>query len=263
MLILWSFLGISIALWTFFGVALERAVSPAQILSIPLSSVDIRTMLRASSQSNADKDFIKAILIANMPQLVLSATYSVFNRAITTFALCKEVREFSIRKKGLRVSTVPRGAQRSEYFLQLPYRFALPAMLFSGVLHWLCSQCFYLVSIVVETPTLHDTEENLSWGYSPQAILILALLILLMYAMLIGFGSRRFRSEMPTSGTCSAVISAMCHQPADEDGDKAVLKPVSWGVSSEVECDGLRVVETSFSSRVIRLPTDEDSIITL
>ena len=45
------------------------------------------------------------------------------------------------------MSNVAKGAQRSEYFLQLPYRFALPIMLYSGFLHWLCSQSFFLVSI--------------------------------------------------------------------------------------------------------------------
>jgi hypothetical protein len=80
--------------------------------------------------------FIPAVLLANLPQLVLSSIYLAFNRVLTTFILSKEVNEFSIRSKGLRVSSVPQGAQRSEYFLELPYRFALPFMLFSGILHW-------------------------------------------------------------------------------------------------------------------------------
>jgi hypothetical protein len=215
--------------------------------------------------------FLRAVLLANLPQLVLSAIYMAFNRVLTTFILSKEVNEFSIRPKGLRVSSVPQGAQRSEYFLELPYRFALPFMLFSGILHWLCSQSFFFVSIFKTSPisranannTLtYDSKEILTLGYSPQAIFILAILITIMYIMLISFGLRRFATRMPVSGSCSAVISAMCHQPATEDGDEAVLKPLMWGVSLEEVQDGVDLVECSFSSREMRLPDDEDAVIT-
>jgi hypothetical protein len=152
-------------------------------------------------------------------------------------------------------------------------------MLYSGFLHWLCSQSFSLVSIVQDGPTMpawsgdkykrygaavgqiaYESKEKVTWGYSLQAILILALLVTLMSALIIGFGSRRFALKMPISGTCGAVISAMCHQPADEDGDEAVLKPLRWGVSSERVLSGFKIVETSFSSREIRPPTDDDSV---
>jgi hypothetical protein len=233
--------------------------------------VDARTMLRNTYEMDTDPEnaFFGTVLLANLPQLVLSVIYSIFNRVITTFTLSKEVQEFSIRPKGLRVSSVPHGAQRSQYFLQLPYRFALPFMLFSGILHWLCSQSLFLISIIevllkgttaagiVATTNAH---ENLTWGYSPQAILILALLAMLMYALLIGFGVQLFTSKMPITGSCSAVISAMCHQPVDEDGDEAVLKPLMWGVSSEEVQAGVCVVENSFSSREVRQPTADDMV---
>jgi hypothetical protein len=222
-------------------------------------------------QKYLQASFVRAVLLANLPQLVLSAIYMAFNRALTTFILSKEVNEFSIRPKGLRVSSVPHGAQRSEYFLELPYRFALPFMLFSGILHWLCSQSFFFVSIFKESASSEDnrnstlaynSKEILTLGYSPQAILILALLIMLMYAVLVSFGMRQFTTRMPVSGSCSAVISAMCHQPATEDGDEAVLKPLMWGVSLEEVQDGVDIVECSFSSREMRLPDDDDAVIT-
>jgi hypothetical protein len=249
---------------------------------LPVHNEQQQGKIKGPSQTEVEADFLRAIIIANLPQLVLSMMYSLFNRVISTFALSKEVCEFSIRPKGLRVSSVPKGAQRSEYFLQLPYRFALPIMLYSGFLHWLCSESFFLVSVVQEAPTMpgwskntsnpykmydpavgeitYASEEMVTWGYAPQAILILALLATLMLALTIGFGSRRSASEMPISGICSAVISAMCHQPADEDGDEAVLKPLRWGVSSERVLGGFSIVETSFSSREIRPPTEYDTV---
>lgn len=49
-------------------------------------------------------------------------------------------------RKGLRV-TAPRGEQRSSYFLQLPYRWAVPLMIVSGALHWLMSQTIFPVRL--------------------------------------------------------------------------------------------------------------------
>jgi hypothetical protein len=263
-------------MWYFFARTANDDVSIAQALSIPLGAVDVRTMLNPNGpiQKVEQWDFVSSAMVVNSPQLVLSAIYLIFNRAMTTFALSKEVNNFSIRPKGLRVSSVPDGAQRSEYFLQLPYRFALPLMFFSGILHWLCSQSFFLVSIFEQTLMESDHSyftyndryragEHLAWSYSPVAIFILAILISIMYALLVGFGSWRLKTGMPISGSCSVVISAMCHQPADEDGNEAVVKPVAWGVSFEEVQAGVDVVECSFSSREMRQPSAKDMVITL
>jgi hypothetical protein len=85
---------------------------------------------------------------------------------------------------------------------------------------------------------------------------------MLMYAMLLCFGTRRFATRIPLSGSCSAVISAMCHQPATEVGDEGVLKPLMWGVSFEEVQDGVYVVECSFSSRETRQPDDYEAVLT-
>jgi len=102
---------------------------------------------------------------------------------------------------------------------------------------------------------IYASKENLTCGYSPQVILILVQLVMLTYALLLDFGLRRFTSNMPVSGSCSAVISAMCHQPAIEDGNKAVLRPLMWRVSSEEMMFsqkaqvGVSIVKSSISSR--------------
>jgi hypothetical protein len=257
-------------MWHFFHSALRKAASVKDILSITLGAVDVRTLLQLTgNMQSTESGFVGGVLLANLPQLILSAVYSIFNRVITTFALSAELNHFALRRKGLRVSVVPQGDQKSEFFLQLPYRFALPVMLFSGILHWLCSQSFFLVSIIEESQVLggatnstlvSQSSENLTWGYSPQAILILAILIMLMFIILIGFGLMHFKSNMPMSGSCSAVISAMCHLPPNEDGIGAALGPLMWGVTVEERHAGVDLVECSFSSSEVRQPVEEDMV---
>ena len=138
--------------------------------------------------------------------------------------------------------------------------------------HWLCSQSIFFASIFKESAipgcdqnnagAAYNSEELHTLGYSPQAIFVLTLLVMLMCAMLFYFGTRRFATRIPLSGSCSAVISAMCHQPATEVGDEGVLKPLMWGVSFEEVQDGVYVVECSFSSRETRQPDDYEAALT-
>jgi hypothetical protein len=55
-------------------------------------------------------------------------------------------------RKGLRVSENPRGAQRSTYFLQLPYRYAIPLLIVSSAMHWMVSQSLFLVTVLRYQP---------------------------------------------------------------------------------------------------------------
>lgn len=48
-----------------------------------------------------------------------------------------------------------------------------------------------------------------------------------MLAILLGLSLRRFKSEMPLAGLCSAAISAACHPPKDDLN--AALGLVKWG----------------------------------
>lgn len=50
----------------------------------------------------------------------------------------------STRYKALRV-TNPMGQQSSTYFLQLPYRYSVPLLIISILLHWILSGCIYLL----------------------------------------------------------------------------------------------------------------------
>lgn len=70
------------------------------------------------------------------------------SREVDDFLLAeREWNQFARKARGLRISSIPSSSQRSSYFLQLPYRFAIPIMLLSGVLHWLVSQSIFLVAV--------------------------------------------------------------------------------------------------------------------
>jgi hypothetical protein len=173
-------------------------------------------------------------LIANSPQPILSTIYYAYNGIFTCFMLGAEWNGYAAHRKGLRVSTSPRGSQRTSYMLQLPKRMAIPLMILSAVLHWLCSQSIFLVSIdfdhsaltrtfqngtvlPVWDPSVYGEEEFVTCGYSPIAIVLTISLGVFMVLAPIIVGFRQFKNRnMPVAGSCSASISACCHLPFDE-----------------------------------------------
>lgn len=175
---------------------------------------------------------IPMILVANLPQALLSFLYLTCNALFTTMILAEEWSGFAHERKTLRVS-FPVGNQRSTYWLQLPYVYSIPLLVMSGILHWLVSQSLFLVRIIVERRDYEEQElDDLisTCGYSPIAIITIIPLGALLLLVVIAIGFREYRKGMPLAGSCSAAISAACHRP-EEDVDAAVL-PVLWGVVS-------------------------------
>jgi hypothetical protein len=97
----------------------------------------------------------------NLPQLGVSITYLAYNGLFTRMIAEKEWLGFSKEFKALRVSR-PKGSQRSTYRLQLPYRWSIPLMACSGVLHWLVSNCIYSQSYISKSTWKISTIE---YGY--------------------------------------------------------------------------------------------------
>ena len=185
---------------------------------------------------------IPMILIVNFPQALLSFLYLAYNALFTCMLTAKEWSAFAHQRKTLRV-TCPVGNQRSTYWLQLPYRYGIPLLVMSAVLHWLVSQSLFLVRVTVtyqpgevrEYGLQYDPSQGYrglisSCGYSPIAIITVIPLGTLLLLVIIANGFRKYRQGMPLAGNCSAAISAACHQP-EEDVDAALL-PVSWGALS-------------------------------
>lgn len=188
--------------------------------------------------------FLGAVLLANIPQILLSISYFFYNSTLTSMMMAVEYDNYAIRgtrlssnpktaknqaKKGLRVSTNRTGAQRSFYFLSLPYRYSLPLLLSYTVLHWLVSQSLFYVRVILYDENMqHDSNLDVnSCGWSPVALICAIIVGSVMILTLLGLSTRSFRSVIPLAGSCSAAISAACHPP-DDDVD-AAIKPIMWG----------------------------------
>lgn len=86
------------------------------------------------------------VVTANMPQLLLSFSYFVYNSLYTRLCAEKEWNSYGVDHHPLRV-TRPQGQQRSTYRLQLPYQYSIPLIIVSIVLHWLVSNALYVFVI--------------------------------------------------------------------------------------------------------------------
>lgn len=185
------------------------------------------------------------IMTANSFQLALSSTYFLYNSLYT--AQCGALewsRYFSTQKKGLRV-TWPRGHQRSTFYLQLPYRYGIPLVVVSMVMHFLISQSVFLARLRY----YNWIGERLDAGYtdvgfSPRAAFTSCVVGAVLVLMLILHSFRKLDNRMPAHGNKSTVISAMCHPPrepsdenkcADERYDLSSIstKKISWGVTKK------------------------------
>jgi hypothetical protein len=176
------------------------------------------------------------ILLANTPQLVLSYLYLSFNILYTNMFIGYEWASYSRRRKGLRV-TRPVGEQRGTYWLSVPFRFAVPMIILSGLFHWLASSSLFMVQITVTVQsgrglqrTVSDAQSIATCGYTPVAIILTTVVATVIAIGGIVIGRFRYPAGMPVAGSNSAAISASCHPP-EEDVD-AHLKPVMWGAVS-------------------------------
>lgn len=246
--------------------------SPSTLFGLGLGAVTPDTMIKYwQIPSRGSRGIISNVLVANTPQIILSFVYFTYNGLFTCMLSAKEWASSGNVRKSLRVSgRKAKGLQRGSYFLQLPYRYAVPLMVLSGILHWLVSQSIFLV--VVESyafdeknlepvPVTREVGGNGDWitcGYSPVAIA--AVIAVGMIVILGGLfnGCRRLEEGgPPLAGGCSVVLSAACHTGGRttnlgrEEGDAEAhgedMRLLKWGVVAEAE-DWNGIGHCAFSS---------------
>ena len=201
-----------------------------------------RTLIQNDATESGKASLITAVVLANIPQLILSLLYFTYNGLFTCMLLANEWSSYSTHRKGLRISSShPQGAQRSGYFLQLPYRFSVPLVVFSLLFHWLISQSIFVVNINMfdynGLPIKNASNyvgHLVTCGYSPIAIIFSIVLGAGLVSALMGIGlGVRFRTGMPIAGSCSLAMAAACHsnQSLSDDGDKLTLSQqvLMWG----------------------------------
>jgi hypothetical protein len=234
--------------------ALNEDVSPITIMtSRGWGKADMRSMIYG-----ATKDLITNAMFVNSPQLVLSWVYFSYNGLLTLLAVAREWESYALHRKGLRISNRQEGKQRSTYFLQLPYRIAIPFMIVSAFLHWLVSQSFFLVSVQVYrydaaegwVPALNNAASRFSIGYSPLPMLVGVATGGLLLVGILAAGFAPFKTAMPVVSSCSAAISAAC-QPLEEDDSEAAISAVQWGVMGRLK-NGFK--HCGFSSKDVGQP---------
>ncbi|KAF2871414.1 hypothetical protein BDV95DRAFT_606853 [Massariosphaeria phaeospora] len=237
--------------------SLPGSRSLSAIAELGFGTIDPRIAIRWGYTST-----ISNTLLANLPQPILSFIYFTYNGLFTCMLLGYEWSLYAHQRKGLRVSAAPRGAQRSTYFLQLPYRFALPLMALSGLLHWLVSQSIFLLAIDFYDYAGSRTvgKDGLpggfkTCGYSPIAIISVIIVAVITLLMGFGFGWIPFKPGINLAGSCSAAISAACHDTewANGGGREASAQDLQWGVVSRTN-DGIG--HCCFSVREVELPRD-------
>lgn len=201
------------------------------LLAFGFSSINSDSLISTNLPDTGSTGLICSVLLANTPQALVSFLYLLYNGLFTCMHLAHEFSGYAVRRLPLRV-TSPTGAQRSTYWLQLPYVYGVPLIAASGTLHWLISQAIFLARIQVYVEGVEDGGESVSAvGYSCPPIVCLLVLGGCMLAVAVGMGFRRLQSCMPVAGSCSVVIAAAAHGTGEE-ADEAV-REVKWGVVEE------------------------------
>ena len=220
----------------------------ANAWSVGLGRVQTQNLVLGANlpQLGASAVLITA-LVANAPQALLSFLYMVYNTLFTLMYLGEDWDMFGAytattrhrlqitskkqTHRYLRVSD-PKGKQKSTHFLNLPFRFALPLICVSGLLHWLMSQSLYLanISVIPRDGTRPRHDEITTVAFAPQGMIWLIAVAIVMAGALVVNGSRKFGGQMSIVASNSAAISAACHVGMPERRRREmVLRGVAWG----------------------------------
>lgn len=174
--------------------------------------------------ANSGTSLLNAVLIANSPQLTLSAVYLAYNNIFTCLVIGGEWALRSTQCLYLRV-TDAEGLQRSTYRLQLPYRLSIPLITASPFLHWFVSnrvyvfisQGDYFQNLGGSGPNSTHSDSNLSTGSTVFVGYSIISLAILAVGLFVGFMLPSIWSQKPLIGFANSVgcnsfaISASCH----------------------------------------------------
>lgn len=182
--------------------------------------------------------------------------YLAYNGLYTAMLTAAEWSSYPNHRRPLRVSHAS-GKQRTTYFLQVPYRYALPLITVSAVIHWVISQSFFVLAVDFTSGDHRNDSSVVAAGYSVFAIIIaFAIGIVLVIAFaLVGF--RRLPGKIPFAGACSAAISAACHC-SEEAADPT--KEVMWGATISTRGQGGEYDHghCSFTNREVSEPVEDE-----
>jgi hypothetical protein len=211
---------------------------------------------------------IPYVLLANLPQAIVSVLYLSYNGIFTCMLANREWARYAIKRASLRV-TIPSPSQRSTYFLSLPYTCSVPLLVASILLHWLISQSIFMaritmwrqgVQITEDNPYSYRKEAGSDLGFSDSALIATIVwgAVLVVTCLLVA-GMCTYPKGLPIGGTNSAVISAACHLNHDDEtkhraSDDIVDQALQWGVTVEGTRD--KAGHCSFSDEKVEEPQE-------
>jgi hypothetical protein len=220
----------------------------------------------------ASDSIVPYVLLANLPQIIISGVYLTYNAIFTSMLTGREWARYAVKRASLRV-TLSRPGQRSTYFLQLPYTWSIPLLIGSIMLHLFISQSIFLARIIVYRDgvpmpnsnklsdlSLYHQSGNVftSVGYSDNAIIVSICwgTALVLFALLVA-NICTYPKGLPLGGTNSAVISAACHlRYGDDDGERVeediAARRLMWGVTVPGGMD--RTGHCSFTDKDVESP---------
>jgi hypothetical protein len=181
----------------------------------------------------------KNIIISNLPQLILSVTYFMYNGTWTCMLTMSEWTSYAVspsrNAQGLRVSR-PKGQQRSTLYLQLPYLYSVPLLVASTLLHWFLSRSIFITRInshgLAQYGIVDDQDKIIdAIGWSPIPLICTLVLAFAMILVLWMNGFRRYNASMPLAGINSVSISAACHRRMGETSEVGMQKIAFGDVS--------------------------------
>lgn len=174
------------------------------------------------------------VLIANLPQLIVSMLYLLYNDLFTRIQISREWTSYYQKHLPLRVSS-PSGVQRSTPYLQLPLWWTVPLLTLMTALHWMISQSIFYALVETRIDPGDVTTDQTSYfsvngvGWSPLGLMISAIIGAALIVLLwLASCCIRLPNGMPVVRSCSAAISAACHGPSWDIG--ASQKLLAWGV---------------------------------
>ncbi|KAI8957866.1 hypothetical protein F5Y11DRAFT_352123 [Daldinia sp. FL1419] len=181
--------------------------------------------------------FAQGVMIANSPQLLLSFCYLAYNNLFTRLQMAREWSLFSEGYQPLRV-TDPKGDQYSTYRLQLPYKYSIPLIATSIVLHWLLSNTLYLfisiggyfstdlfLSGIEADPSLPSTTA-IALGYSGYSLMVLLAVSCFLVLLPALLSLHKLPPNMVIVGSNSLALSAACHVSRLSYAAKSRAKPL-------------------------------------
>jgi hypothetical protein len=131
-----------VAIWGMFYSLRGMPHSASGLWKVGFGTVNSNNLM------NITVSLIGGVLFANTPQALLSYLYLAYNALYTNLFVAHGFTSYMHERKALRV-TAPRGKQRDTYWLNVPFRYAIPMTVMSGLFHWLASQSIFMVQITI------------------------------------------------------------------------------------------------------------------